>query len=58
MYDVVDTETGEIYGGYETADDAFDWMEENCEVSEFYNYYGEDECVYRYNDNLVEVVMN
>ena len=27
MYDVVDTETGEVYGSYETADEAFSWIE-------------------------------
>ena len=57
MFDVVNLETGEIYGTYNTADEAFDWMEENCEVSEFYNFYGYDECVYYYNGDLVDVLM-
>ena len=58
MYNIVDTETGEVYDSYETADEAFSWMEENCEMSEVYNWFGNIECVYYYNGNLVEVIMN
>lgn len=55
MYDVIDTETGEVYGSFKTIDEAFDWMDENCEVSEFYNWYGDIEYKYFYNDDLVDV---
>jgi hypothetical protein len=58
MYDIVDTETGEVYGSYKTADEAFGWMEKNCAMSEVYNWFGNIECIYYYNGNLVEVVIN
>lgn len=58
MYDVVDTETGEVYGSYKTADEAFGWMEENCAMSEVYNLFGDIECVYYYYGSLVKVIID
>jgi hypothetical protein len=58
MYDIVDYETGEVYGSYETVDEAFKWLEENCEMLEIYNWFGNIECIYYYNGNLVEVILN
>lgn len=57
MYDIIDTETGEVYGSYKTPDEAFDWMDINCKISEFYNWFGDIETVYYYNGNRVEVVI-
>jgi hypothetical protein len=58
MYDIVDYETGEVYGSYKTVDEAFKWLEENCEMLEIYNWFGNIECIYYYNGNLVEVILN
>lgn len=58
MYNVVDTETGEVYGSYETDDEAFGWMEENCKVTEIVNYFNENEYVYLYNGNLIGVIID
>jgi hypothetical protein len=58
MYDIVDYETGEIYNCFKTVDEAFKWLEENCEMLEIYNWFGNIECIYYYNGNLVEVILN
>lgn len=47
MYDVINIETCEIYGSYETPDEAFDWIDKNCELFEGRYYY---------NNSLVGVV--
>lgn len=58
MYNIVDTETGEVYGSYETIDEVSNWLDNNCKVLEVYNWYGDIESTFYYNGNLIKVVIN
>lgn len=49
MFSVVDFETGEIYGSFKTTDEAFDWIDNNCEIFEG---------MYYYNNSLVGIMLN
>lgn len=58
MYNIVDTETGEVYGSYEAIDEVSNWLDNNCKVLEVYNWYGDIESTFYYNGNLIKVVIN
>ena len=58
MCNIVSIKTGEVYDSFETAHEAIKWINNNCEVTQIYNCFGNIENRYCYKDNLIKIRIN